>query len=228
VTASDPAPPKGYGQRRFALPADATEIVLVRHGASAPVFPGEAHDLSAEGWGDPPLAPEGVQQAAAAAERLRAEPLSALFVTSLRRTVQTAAPTVAWSGLQPTVVPELTEVHLGDWEGGEYRIRAREGDPIAVQALREERWDVIPNAEPMDAFAARVTAGVERVAAAIGPGRVGAAFVHGGVIGEICRQATSSRPFAFVHADNGSLTRLVRFADGYWLLRAFNETTHLP
>ena len=36
-----------------------------------------------------------------------------------------------------------------------------------------------------------------------------AAIVHGGVIGEVCRQATGSRPFAFVHSDNGSLTRLI-------------------
>jgi probable phosphoglycerate mutase len=57
---------------------------------------------------------------------------------------------------------------------------------------------------------------------------VAAAFVHGAVIGEICRQATRSRPFAFVHADNGSISRLVVFGDGDWLLRAFNETTHLP
>jgi probable phosphoglycerate mutase len=225
---SDPAPAEGYGQRRFALPADATEIVFVRHGASAPVFPGQSHELTPDGLGDPPLAPEGVVQAAAAAQRLRSEPLSALFVTSLRRTVETAAPTVAWSGLEPTVVPELSEVHLGEWEGGEYRIRIRNGDPIALQALREERWDIIPGAEPMEDFAARVKTGVQHVAAMIGPGRVGAAFVHGGVIGEICRQATSSRPFAFVHADNCSLTRLVLFADGYWLLRGFNETTHLP
>lgn len=222
------APPEGYGQRRFALPPDATEIVFVRHGASAPVFPGQSHELTPDGWGDPELAPEGVLQAAAASERLRHEPLSALFVTSLRRTVETAAPTVAWSGLTPTVVPELTEVHLGDWEGGEYRVRIREGDPIALQALREERWDIIPGAEPAERFSARVRAGVLKVAAAIGPGRTGAAFVHGAVIGEICRQATQSRPFAFVHADNGSLTRLVLFADGYWLLRGFNETTHLP
>jgi hypothetical protein len=38
---------------------------------------------------------------------------------------------------------------------------------------------------------------------------------------------TSSRPFAFVQVDNTSITRLVRFADGRWLLRYFNETAHL-
>ena len=54
-----------------------------------------------------------------------------------------------------------------------------------------------------------------------------AAIVHGGVIGEVCRQATGSRPFAFVHSDNGSFTRLIVSAEGGWLLRSFNETAHL-
>jgi 2,3-bisphosphoglycerate-dependent phosphoglycerate mutase len=219
--------PTAYPQRQFALPADATEVVFVRHGASMPVFPGQLHELTPDGWGDPDLSSDGERQAQEAARRLEREPLSALFVTSLRRTVQTAAPTVARTGLQPTVVAQLTEIHLGEWEGGEYRMRVRHQDPVAMRALREERWDVIPGAESTEAFAARVRGGVERVVAATGPGRVGAAFVHGGVIGEICRQATDSRPFAFIHADNGSLTRLVVFGDGNWLLRGFNETTHL-
>jgi probable phosphoglycerate mutase len=51
--------------------------------------------------------------------------------------------------------------------------------------------------------------------------------VHGGVIGEIARTATSSRPFAFVHADNCSVSRLVVFGDGRQLLRSFNDVAHL-
>ena len=53
------------------------------------------------------------------------------------------------------------------------------------------------------------------------------AFLHGGVIGEVCRQATESRPFAFVHSDNGSVSRLVVRASGRWQLRSFNEVSHL-
>jgi probable phosphoglycerate mutase len=79
----------------------------------------------------------------------------------------------------------------------------------------------------MEGFAARIRAGIERVVAATGPGRAAVAFVHGGVIGEVCRQATGSRPFAFVHSDNCSLTRVVHFGDGRWLLRSFNDTSHL-
>lgn len=217
-----------YRQHRFRLPADATEILLVRHGASAPVRPGDPHPLDPDGHGDPELAPEGVEQAEAVAARLAEEDVSAVFVTGLRRTLQTAAPFLERRALEPVVVPELREVHLGEWEGGEFRMRMQDGDPLAWRAVAEERWDLIPGAESMEAFAARVRAGVERVAAGIGPGATGAAFVHAAVIGEICRQATASRPFAFVHAENGSISRLVVFGDGRWLLRAFNETRHLP
>jgi broad specificity phosphatase PhoE len=59
------------------------------------------------------------------------------------------------------------------------------------------------------------------------PDRVADAVLHGGIIGEIGRQATGSRPFAFIHADNASITRLVVMPDGRWLLRAFNDVSHL-
>jgi probable phosphoglycerate mutase len=65
------------------------------------------------------------------------------------------------------------------------------------------------------------------VVASAGAGGVVAAILHGGIIGEICRQATDSRPFAFVHSDNASLTRLVVFGPDRWLLRSFNDTAHL-
>lgn len=215
-----------YPQRSFALPSDATEVVLVRHGASAAAVPGEPFPLVL-GRGDPPLSPEGEAQAGAVADRLAGEPLAALFVTPLQRTAQTAAPLAARTALEPRTVDDLCEISLGEWEGGEFRIRMAEGDPLALRVMEEERWDLILGAEPADAVAARVRAGVDAIVAAAGPGRVAAAVVHGGVIGEICRQATGSRPFAFVHADNGSLTRLVVFADGRWLLRTFNDTAHL-
>ena len=92
------------------------------------------------------------------------------------------------------MIADLREVHLGDWEGGEYRRRMHERDPIAMQALIEERWDAIPGAESMDSLAARVGAGLDAMLAAIGPGGAGAAVLHGGVIGELCRQVTRVAP----------------------------------
>ena len=218
--------PETYHQRQFALPPGATEVILVRHGASAPAVPGQPFRLL-DGHGDPPLAPEGEAQAELIAERLAGEGLSALYVTTLSRTHRTAAPLAARTGLEPVVVPDLREVSLGEWEGGEFRIRMAEGDPVALQAVTEERWDVIPGAETMESLAGRVNAGITAIVAGAGPGVRVAAIVHGGVIGEVCRQATGSRPFAFVHSDNGSFTRLIVSAEGGWLLRSFNETAHL-
>jgi len=215
-----------YRQRAFAVPSDATELIVIRHGASAALEPGESFEL-VEGHGDPPLAPEGRAQAERVAERLRGEPIRRLFVTPLQRTSQTAAPLAAALGLEPDVIPDLREVHLGEWEGGEYRRRMHERDPIAMQALMEERWDAIPGAESMERLAARVGAGLDAMLSAIGPGAVGAAVLHGGVIGELCRQITRSRPFAFIHADNCSVTRIVQFSIGHRLLRSFNDTAHL-
>jgi len=214
-------------QRAFAPPPDATELILARHGASAPATPGDPFPVDFYGHGDPPLAPEGERQAELLADRLAPEPIAALFVTPLQRTAQTAAPLAERAGLEPVVVPDLREVHLGEWEGGEWRIRVASGDPLAMRVLREENWELIPGAESAEALAARVRAGVERMVDVVGPGALGAAVLHGGVIGEICRQAVGSRPLAFVHSDNASLTRLVVFADGRWLLRSFNDTAHL-
>jgi 2,3-bisphosphoglycerate-dependent phosphoglycerate mutase len=211
-----------YRQLQFVVPPDATEIVLARHGASMPARPGELFPRL-DGHGDPELAPEGRAQAELLCARLRSEQVDKAFVTGLRRTSETAAPL----GLPTIEVPELREVMLGEWEGGPFRIRVAERDPLALQVIAQERWDLIPGAETMEHLAARVKAGVDAVVEQTGPGRVAVVFAHGGVIGEICRQATSSRPFAFVHSDNCSITRVVRFADGRWLLRSFNETSHL-
>jgi probable phosphoglycerate mutase len=215
-----------YEQRAFAVPPDAIEILLVRHGASQDAVPGEPFELL-EGHANPALSPVGREQAQRVADRLYAEPLTAIYTSRLVRTAQTAAPLAEQLGLEPTAVAELNEINLGEWEGGEFRIRAHRGDPLVFRVLQEERWDLIPGAESGDALGERVRRGVERIVAEATPGTTVAAFVHGGVIGELCRQATASRPFAFVHADNCSVSRLIVLGDGRWLLRSFNDTAHL-
>ncbi|MGH2944626.1 MAG: histidine phosphatase family protein [Solirubrobacteraceae bacterium] len=215
-----------YPQTDYSRPAGTTEIVLVRHGASEEAVEGEPFELL-EGQANPALSPAGERQAQAVAAHLANEPLAGLFVTPLRRTAQTAAPLAALTGLEPVVVPELREIHLGELDGGAFRIAVAQRDPRVAEVFARQRWDVIPGAETMEALERRTRAGVERILDGLPAGATVAAIVHGGVIGELCRQATGSRPFAFVHADNGSLTRLVVLPDGRWWVRSFNEAAHL-
>ncbi len=216
----------GVPQKPFELPEGATEVILVRHGASADAMPGAPFPLI-DGRGDPPLSETGRAQAQAVGDRLSHEEIARLFVTPLRRTQETAAPFAAATRLEPTVVESLAEVRLGDWEGGEYRLRVAARDPIIRRVFDEERWDLIPGAESPESLTDRVRAGLEEIVEVTGPDAVAVAVLHGGVIGEACRQATGSRPFAFVHSDNGSVSRLVVRASGKWQLRSFNEISHL-
>ncbi len=215
-----------FPQSRFAPPPGATEILLVRHGESAAHVEGETFSLVG-GHGDPPLAPEGVEQAKRAAQRLidTGERIAAVYVTTLQRTVQTAAPLVEQLGMTPIVEADLREVFLGDWEGGEFRRRVADGDPIAQLMYVEERWDVIPGGEPAHQFRNRVQRGIERIAAAH-PDELVVAVVHGGVIGEIMNIATGAKGFAFSGADNASITHIVVTADR-WVVRCWNDTSHL-
>ncbi len=214
-------------QRLFRLPSDATEVLLLRHGSTVGSADGAPFPRNAEGHGDPPLSDDGYEQAELVGERLAREPLTRLFVTTLQRTHQTAAPLAARNGLTPEVIPELREIHLGDWEDGEYRKRIAARDPLIMRSFAEQRWDIIPGAERGEAFAERVRRGFDRVVEAAGRGASVVAVVHGGVIAELCRQATGSTAFAFLGADNTSISRLVVFGSGHLRLRSYNDTTHL-
>lgn len=213
-----------YRQHRFVPPPGSTVFLLVRHGESQPARMGSPFPM-ADGRADPELAPEGLEQAQRVAHRLAGERIDAIYVTSLRRTAQTAAPLAAKLGLTPHVERQLREVGLGEWEGGKYRKMIADNHPVAVRMRAEERWDVIPGAEPSEEFADRVGDAVRDLAAAHPDQRL-AVFTHGGVIGQILTLAAQARPFAFIGADNGSISEVVVVGD-LWVVRRFNDTAHL-
>jgi 2,3-bisphosphoglycerate-dependent phosphoglycerate mutase len=210
-------------QRPFTAPDDAQEVLLVRHGAVDAPEPGGL----VSGRSDPPLNARGQAEAAAVAARLARERVGALFTTPLRRTAETAVPILERHDLDPVIIAELGEVYLGEWEGHGIHQRGARGEPEFLRVMREQRWDLIPGAEPGEAFARRVRQGMETVADSTGSGTVAVAVTHAAVIAEMCRQVTGSQPFAFLTNANGSLTRLVRMPKGRWLLLSFNETEHL-
>jgi len=217
--------PRVIRQWRFQPPPGATEILLVRHGESEPAVVGQSFKLL-NGQSDPALSQEGEAEAAKVCERLASEHIDAIYVSTLRRTAQTAAPLAGTLGITPVADDDLREIFLGEWEGGGvYRKNVSDQHPLAVKMFEEQRWDVIPGAESMEDFGGRLRSAIERIAAAHTDQRV-AVFVHGGVIGEILHQVTDSRPFAFIGADNASISHIVVTPER-WILRRFNDTSHL-
>ncbi|GAC1533911.1 MAG: histidine phosphatase family protein [Acidimicrobiales bacterium] len=213
-----------FSQRSFAPPPGALDLLLVRHGQSEAFTPGRPFPL-VDGQGNPALSALGQEQGARVGARLAGEGIDAIYVTNLVRTAETAVSLAEATGLVPVVEADLREVHLGEWEGGLFRQKVGEGDPVALEMMARERWDVIPGAESSEGLATRVRAAVGRLAAEHGGQRV-VAFTHGGVISEVLRLATGARPFAFTGAENGSISQIVVVGDR-WIVRRFNDTAHL-
>lgn len=223
LTEGDPEA-ETYTQYHFRLPEGATDILLVRHGESAPMGP-TGFPKTPLGQADPALSPTGRQQAKAVSARLAEVGLEALYVSPLRRTHETIAPLVEATGLQPTIVEDLREVFLGEWEGGEFRRRAIMKDPRMMQLLANGSWDLVPGAEHPAEFAERVRRALVNIHAAH-PGQRVAVVCHGGVVGQALALASGSSPLAFMSCDNTAISQLVLSGD-MWIVRRFNDTEHL-
>jgi 2,3-bisphosphoglycerate-dependent phosphoglycerate mutase len=196
-----------------------TEVLLIRHGESASIVPGTPESL------DPPLSEAGQQQAAALARRLEGRSLDAVYSSDLARARHTAELLAAPHALEVSSRPDLREVHLGEWEEGEFRRRAAVGDPEFLAFIAAGRWEVIPGAEPDEAVRDRIHGACAELAAAHAGGSV-AIVCHGGVINAwLARQLGAHRSMV-VAIDNASVTSL-RTDGERWLVLAVNDTHHL-
>jgi probable phosphoglycerate mutase len=213
-----------YPQKGFQVPVGATDVLLIRHGQSAGMT-ASTYRCTESGQADPELSDKGHRQAAAMAERMSRAGIQALYTSTLIRTQQTAAPLASFTGLTPEVVPELREIELGDWEGGEFRRRLEQQDPMILTLMREGSWDYVPGGEGDAAFTDRVRAGLKKVVDAH-PGERIAVVCHGGVIGAAIALATGCSPMAFMHVDNCSVSQLI-VHEGLPIVRRVNDTAHL-
>ncbi len=94
-----------------------TRVLLLRHGAAEGSKEGFFY-----GSTDAPLLAEGEAQVREAAARVRGwllDSKTVLYSSSLTRSVRTAEilSDVMGLGLKPVIVPDISELHLGDWEG---------------------------------------------------------------------------------------------------------------
>jgi len=152
-------------------------LLLARHGQSVSNairrFQG-AHDVA--------LSPLGMRQAEALGQAVSRRAIAHVYVSPFERARHTAEIALAGLGLPLTVVDDLRELSLGEWEGCTVEeIRTRPGDPYA-RWVRDPVQCPPPGGEPLADVQARVLRAVERITAAHPNGDDVLIVSHGGVI----------------------------------------------
>jgi broad specificity phosphatase PhoE len=197
------------------------QIILVRHGESVGNF-----ENRLQGQADYDLTDLGRDQARRTADRLHALDTRAVYSSHLLRAHATAEAIANRIGLDPVITEDVAEYHFGEMSGATYaEIRERLG-AVANPAER-----VYPGEEGRDAFFARVTNAVFRIADSH-PNDTVAIVSHGGPIALFCQHVLGlpyRRPMPFsidncslnvIHVDAGGGERSLR------LIR-LNDTCHL-
>jgi broad specificity phosphatase PhoE len=200
-------------------------ITLIRHGES--VWNGERR---IQGNQDPPLSERGRRQAALLLERLPAwvpREAAAVYGSPLRRAAETAERLAERLGVPLALDPDLREVQLGRWEGltvaeiqaafpGQYE-RWRE-DPMSCPA---------PGAEPLEAFAARTAAALERMRRAHPAGPL-ILVAHGGTVRSLlCYTLGLPIRYLFRFQQDNTAVSQIEIAEGLRRLLHMNDTAHL-
>jgi broad specificity phosphatase PhoE len=135
-----------------------------------------------QGSHDVPLSELGRRQAAALGTALRGRRLAHVYASPLERARQTAEAVVAELGVPLTVMDDLRELCLGEWEGRTVEeIRALPGE-LYARWVRDPVLGCPPGGEALAEVQARVLGAVEAIAAAHPDGEDVLVVAHGGVI----------------------------------------------
>jgi broad specificity phosphatase PhoE len=189
------------------LPPHPTRLYFIRHGEVETryrrIFTGSQIDME--------LSPLGHTHGEAVADWFGDVPLDAVYVSPMRRVLQTAAPLLERQGKQPVVLPDLREVDFGDWTGFRWdEIQDRFGIH-AFDWLETLEKAAIPNGESAQQLLARVRPCLQKILDQ-SPHQSVAVFCHGGII-RVMLALLLEVPLAHTahyNIDYGSVTMLER------------------
>lgn len=193
------------------------EIVFVRHGLPLRV------ELET-GIADPELAAEGHEQAAKMAAYLGVEDVEAVYVSPLRRALETASPLCKVLGLEAVVSEGVAEFDRNSREYVPVEELRATNDPRWEKLLRGE-WDGVD--EDPSLFKARVVATVEDMIARHPGGRV-VVVCHGGVINQYLAHVLGIETHVgFFYPKYTSIHRVMAARSGERSIVSINEASHL-
>jgi broad specificity phosphatase PhoE len=193
------------------------EIVLVRHGLPLRV------ELET-GIADPELAAEGHEQAEKMAAYLGVEDIEAIYVSPLRRAVETARPLCKLLGIEAVVSEGVAEFDRNSREYVPVEELRATNDPRWEKLLRGE-WDGVD--EDPSLFKSRVVETVDDMIAKHPGGRV-VVVCHGGVINQYLAHVLGIEThIGFFYPKYTSIHRVMAARSGQRSIVSINEASHL-
>jgi broad specificity phosphatase PhoE len=134
-----------------------TTVYVVRHGATALNNDTDLSEDRIRGWKDVPLAPQGKEEAKAAAEKLRPLGIQIIVTSSLVRAHETAQIISQELGGVPVQVnPDLRPWNLGDMTGQS----TKDALPVIEQYVRQQPDQPVPGGESFNQFKERADKGL--------------------------------------------------------------------
>lgn len=206
--------------------ADATVLVLLRHGETAHT---EQRRFSGSGGADPALSERGLAQARQAASALvtGSYGIDAVVTSPLARCRQTAQVVADRLGLPVAVADGLRETAFGAWEGLTFgEVRARR--PAELDAWFGSPAAAPPGGESFDDVTSRVARTRDELLAEH-RGRTVLLVSHVTPVKTLLRLALGAPHEAVfrMDLDPASLSAVAHYADGNASVRFLNSTAHL-
>jgi broad specificity phosphatase PhoE len=193
------------------------EIVLVRHALPLRV------ELES-GIADPELGAEGHEQAAKMAAYLGTEDIEAIFVSPLRRAIETARPLEQRLGITAEVVYGVAEFDRNSREYVPMEELRAANDPRWEKLMRGE-WDGA-DGNPNE-FKTRVVQSIEDIIVGNPGGRV-VVVCHGGVINQYLAHVLQiETQVGFFYPQYTSIHRVAASRSGKRSIVSINEAAHL-
>ena len=194
------------------------QLIFVRHGQPQIVVTEDGSPA------DPPLSEIGNSQARAVAQLLEEEQIDDLYVSPMKRALETVAPLAGALALTPMVRNGLSEFDKNSTSYIPMEI-LKERDRVAWEKLNRD-FDPRTNSR-LERFLAETVAAIEAIVSE-NAGKNVAVVCHGGVINSYlahCLQYSSTNFMKF-NVDYTSVTRILASPAGHRSVLSVNERTH--
>lgn len=189
------------------------QLIIIRHGR-----PERVENNNGES-ADPNLTEVGHEQAQRLAEWLSEEPIDAIYVSSMRRARQTAAPLEAVTGLTAIVDDRIRE--YDDGESHYLPLDEVKRDPEAYRAFIKEHTE-----RDLAGFQAQVLPAFDEIVDNH-PGQSVAVVCHGGVINAVAASVLGIGSGMFFNPNYTSINRIMASRSGERSIGSLNDIGHL-